>query len=96
MIKKQEQSKGYIMLWVLVIFLTVFIVISHIVYLVGQGRWVCTEYETNCIKCETAGINIVRIDNQELEMKWHTENKNMCYCTEYETECINEVWTRRK
>lgn len=93
---KHNLPKGYIFLWVLVLFLCIIIFISHMVFYVGQGRWICTKYNTICNKCETKGTQIIKIYQQEIEMNWKTENPNICYCTQYETECVNEVWTRKR
>ena len=92
--KNQDLPRGYILLWVIVIIFALFVFISHMIFFVGQGRWVCTEYKTRCEKCEIEGTRIVKVDQQVIEMNWKTENPNMCYCTEYKQECTKEVWTR--
>ncbi len=37
--------KGYILLWVLVIVISAFVIITHVVFQVGNGRWECSEYK---------------------------------------------------
>jgi len=95
MSKEKEIPKGYGLLWGIVLIIAIFVGITHLGFLIGQGRWECTEYKTYCKECEIEGTEILIKEDYELEIKWRTTNPNQCFCTEYTTKCVNEVWTRK-
>lgn len=84
MAETKINSSMYTLLWAIVIVLLILVFVSHIIFMIGTGRWECSETKLTCNACEV-------IHDDKLSIK---DNPH-CECFDYKEVCVKEVWTRR-
>ena len=94
MSKKDSGVAGhYIVLWVLVLFVSAIVFVSYGAYKVGHGRWECSEttQPTTTIKCDYKQEHLEDLNNTKLGVVL----RNGCEWEEPERTCSKMVWTRK-
>ena len=90
--KKCEMPLGYSFLWTLVVIISIIFALVFVQYKVGQGRWVCDEYEEKIVATCPSHEDARYFSDTKFKEEIMEGN---CF-VERETECVKEVWTRLK